>query len=379
MPCVRPTLRTSLRVLGPVLCLLLSACSTGDRPASAPPHIGISYGDELVWMSDGERDDALDDAVTLGATWIRADLSWADIQPEGPGSHLWERFDRVVHAARQRGLQILPVLAYTPPWARPGGCSSEKCEPSDPAQFVDFAEAAARRYAPEGLHTWEVWNEPNGAGGWLPRPDAAAYTVVLEGVAGAVRRVDPQAVVILGGLAALSDGDGGVPETEFLEQVCEHGGIWAVDAVAYHPYTYPYLASDRTSWGTSWNRMADTPTSLRNVLSRCATPDLQIWITEYGAPTDGPGAVSDGTTGAGSAATTHVTEDRQAVIAADAVHTAAATPFVAGLFWYSLRDLSEDPASAESFFGLRRHDGSAKPAFAAFREAVSRARRYPDG
>ncbi|MFC8427005.1 cellulase family glycosylhydrolase [Streptomyces sp. NPDC057253] len=353
---------TALITLG-AMALLTTGCSKDDPN---PLRLGIAYGHRLVGMSDKELGTALDEAVDVGARWVRADLSWGDIQPDAPAEFAWNNFDRVVTAAKQRDLTLLPILSYTPPWARPSGCTSDKCRPADPKAFAAFAAAAAARYAPSGIHTWEIWNEPNLRDFWKPQPDAAAYTTLLRATTQALRREDPSAYVILGGLASTQSQGGSISQTDFLAAVSVRGGNRLVDAVGYHPYTYPYLASDKTPWRTAWQRIAD----LERVLSAHGTPGMPLWITEYGAPTDGPGAASDGRRKP-TGTTTHVTEKRQGEIAEDAVRTAALTPHVAALFWYSERDAGTDTSSRENFFGLRRADGSAKPALGALRKAIA--------
>ena len=75
------------------------------------------------------------------------------------------------------------------------------CAPADPGPFAQFAGAAAARYAPLGVHDWEIWNEPNGAF-WLPAPNPAAYVAWLR-VMPAIKAADPEATVISGGLLVL--------------------------------------------------------------------------------------------------------------------------------------------------------------------------------
>jgi hypothetical protein len=365
-----PVFRRSIlaAVLALVTCavtaLLPTACT---KDASMRLRVGIAYGHRLLGLSEKDLGAALDEAVAVGARWVRADLPWGDVQPGSRDAYRWSRFDRIVAAAHERGLTLLPILAYTPLWARPAGCAGDKCAPADPAAFAAFAAAAAARYAPSGIHTWEIWNEPNSSDFWKPRPDPAAYTTLLRATGRALRHADSSAQVLLGGLAAGHSQGGSISPAQFLAAVAARGGNRLVDGVGYHPYTYPYLASDRTVWRTPWERIGD----LESVLAAHGTPGMPLWITEYGAPTGGPGPASDGRRGALDGATTHVTEARQAVIAADVVRTAAATPHVRALFWYSDRDLGTDPATRENFFGLRRADGSAKPALAALRRAVA--------
>src|SRR5713226_6130889 len=145
-----------------------------------PASIGISYGDTLSWDSTSVLSQTLDDAVALGATTIRVDLGWDDIQPNSARIYNWANFDRVVKAARSRNLTLLPILAYAPAWAWPKGCTTPKCAPANPNAFASFAAVASRRYAPMGIHTWEIWNEPNIVAFWQPTPNVAQYVNLLS-------------------------------------------------------------------------------------------------------------------------------------------------------------------------------------------------------
>jgi polysaccharide biosynthesis protein PslG len=373
----RSTIALASCIVGVVVAAVLVALprvgAVGGRAVG--PGIGISYGDTSVWMSHDRLVAALDDAVEVDANWIRTDLAWPDVQPDGPTDFRWQLFDRVIDGARARKLNVLPILTYTPAWAGRPDCSGQFCEPADPGAFARFAAAAVRRYAPLGVRAWEIWNEPNLTVFWKPTPSAAGYTALLRATTAAIRSVDPGAYVVSGGLAATSTADGNVSQGAFLDGIGALGGLGLVDAVGYHPYTYPYLPSARTAFLTSWERMSAGPDSLRVVLARYGRPDLPVWLTEVGAPTGGPGTPSDGRPATIGPATTHVTEQRQAQIAADAVRTVAAVPWIGALFWYCDRDLGSDTATPENFYGLRRMDGSAKPALSAFRDAVTALRR----
>jgi hypothetical protein len=357
-----------------LVAVLLGSCSGAGADVAAPPGdrpttVGIAYGNTLIGMDDRELAATLDDAEALGISAVRTDLDWGDVQPDSPDVFTWDRFDRVADAVRARGLDLILVLAYTPPWARPDGCASHMCGPADPERFADFARAAAR-YADRDVLAWEIWNEQNDSGFWAPAADPDAYAALLEAASGAIRGVDPDAVVVFGGMASIDTGAAGVAPTEFLERVSELGGNALVDAVAFHPYTYPRLASVARVEPSPWSTIAADPESLRSVLAAHGTPDLPIWITEFGAPTDGPGSASDGSPERTSDATTHVTEDQQAAIARDVLATVAEHRDVEVLVWYSGQDLGTDTGSNLDFYGLRRADGTKKPAFDAFAEAM---------
>ncbi|MQY12767.1 hypothetical protein SRB5_29060 [Streptomyces sp. RB5] len=385
------------RILIAVVGFVVSAIATvvAFEPAPAPPaaaaksgpagsddaepavgksrelRFGLSYADTLTWMSDGELNASLDDARKLGAQWIRVDLAWNNIEPDIPGRYEWHRFDRVADAARARGLEVLATVAYTPAWARVEGCvKGLRCAPADPAAFADFTRRATERYAPKGVHTWQIWNEPN-IPFWSPKPDPAAYTKLLKSSSRAIKSVDPGATVLMGGLASVSSDDLHIAHSEFLRAVAKLGALDAVDAISYHPYTYPHLASARTKYGSAFEDISASENNLASILELYGKPKMPIWLTETGAPTSGPGNVSDGTRI--PANTTHVTEEFQARIAEDLVTTTGANPRVAVLFWFADQDSArvKDNRSKSRYFGLRRFDGSAKPSFKALQKAIA--------
>lgn len=147
----------------------------GPEASAETPKMGQSAGFAqtswmLLWGSDAQVDADLDAMVATGAKWLRFDFDWASAELS-PGSYRWTYIDRVVHKARARGLRILATPAYTPTWARPAG-TTDKHPPTDPATYAAFVGAAARRYAPLGVHHWEIWNEPNVQQFWQPAPNA---------------------------------------------------------------------------------------------------------------------------------------------------------------------------------------------------------------
>jgi hypothetical protein len=179
-----------------------------------------------------------------------------------------------------------------------------------------FAAAAAKRYAPQGIHTWEVWNEEN-FGFWKPAPNPAAYAALLRQTSAALHAADPTARVVLDGLAATNTGPGRISPTDFLSAVAWTGALRTVNAVGYRPYTFPYLASARTALGTSREKIDRTRVSLHSVVAGNGFPHLPIRVTEFGAPTGGRGTTSDGSAKTITPSTTHVTEGSQAQIAAE--------------------------------------------------------------
>jgi polysaccharide biosynthesis protein PslG len=341
---------------------------------SAP--IGIAYGDTLLWDSPVVLSQTLDDTVALGATTIRLDLGWDDIQPNSASVYNWGNFDRVVQAALLRHLTLLPTLAYTPVWARPPGCRTAKCAPANPNAFATFAAAAASRYAPMGIHTWEIWNEPNSAGFWQPTPNVAQYVYLLSATSSAIRAVDIHAFIVSAGLAPTATSNGNIAPIEFFGTFANLGGISLVDAIGAHPYSYPVPPAYKAAWN-AWQEMGGTTLSIESILIAHGAASKKIWITEYGAPTNGPGAGATPTNYNFALQPDHVNETLQAQMANASVRLARSSSYIGALYWYSYKDLGTNKSSVENFFGLLRFDGSVKPAWQSLQQAIVATNKSP--
>ena len=332
--------------------------------------VGLSYGDTLFADTPIALGATLDDASALGVGWIRVDLSWNDIQNQSPSKFNWGPFDAIVKAASARHLEVLPIIAYTPGWARGIGCGSDKCSPASSAQFASFASEAASRYAPLGVHDWEIWNEPNVVGFWKPTPDPIAYAGLLRLTSIAIHRVDGSATVISGGLAPAATIRGDISQLGFLSGLCRAGGLSWVDAIGYHPYSFPVPPNFNKPWN-AWAQISQTAPSFESIMTACGQGSKKIWITEYGAPTNGPAVGATVNNYQIGRAPDHVDEALQAQMATDSVALAASTPTVGALFWYTNKDLGNNPTNREDYFGLRRFDGTPKPAWASLHQAIA--------
>jgi hypothetical protein len=248
-------------------------------------------------------------------------------------------------------------VAYTPAWARPEG-TTDKAPPTDPAAFANFARAAALRYAPLGVHHWELWNEPNVTAFWEPAPNPADYAALLKAGAGAVRSADPAAIIISAGLAPgvdRSDGATVSPRT-FLRGVYDAGGGPAFDAMGIHPYSYP----DPPLTPGPDNTFFTLPDTYQVMVDN-GDGAKRIWGTEFGAPT-----------GSSERA---VTGDQQAERLREGYDQWRRWSFTGPLFWYSHRDKGTDAADPEDNFGLVTNNGRPKPALAALRAVILPARQ----
>ena len=340
----------------------VSSVSPRPRPAAfgaAPASVfGVAAGGAIQNEDSATLTRDVDTYDRMGAGWIRFDVNWAMVQRRGPESYDWTPFDRLVAAARARGLQALGTILYTPSWARPAGTSATWAP--DAARYAAFAGAAAAHFAALGVHAYEIWNEPNIVAFWKPRPSAARYAELLEAASAAVKGADPQAIVLTGGTSPASTDGTNVSPVDFLRGIYAAGARGSFDAVGHHPYCWPADPGEARSW-SAWYQMVGASTSLRTVMTANGDAGKRIWATEFGAPTNGP---------AGS----FVSEADQSRMLARAYELYRTYSWAGPLFWYSGRDLGTSRDTRENFFGVVRNDFSAKPSFAAYRRAAAAAR-----
>lgn len=319
--------------------------------STAVPATGDDVGSQdhwLLWEPDAELQADLDAMQRAGMTWVRVSLDWPSIQPVSRTGWNWGPTDRVVVAAGARNLRVLFMAGYAPPWARAAGAPAY-APPVDPADYAAFLRAAAARYAPFGVHDYEIWNEPNNRYWWQPGADPAAYTALLRAAYRALHAADPNAFVVLGGLSPAADGGGDLSPLSFLRGVYAAGGKGSFDAVGLHPYSFPYPPD----WGEPWNPFWRAP-DLYALMQANGDGGMQVWATEFGVPTGtGPGSVDEAT---------------QATQLATALSLWRGFSFAGPLFWFGIRDRGSDPRVIDDNFGLLRRDGTAKPAYVRLRQ-----------
>ncbi len=333
-------------------------------------NFGISIGG-LYSMNAKELDKKLSELTTLGVGWVRFDMQWEEVQPKDSLHFEWSRVDRVIKALDAHNLRPLPILGYTPKWARLPECvNSDKCAPANITQFGIFAREAAKRYSSQGVHVWEIWNEPNLKAFWRPEANVSLYAELLKESYVSIKSLDSSAIVMTGGMGPSDTKGGSIAPRDFLKQLYEQGARPYFDVVGYHPYSFPVTALTVESW-SGWSQMIDTNPSLRSIMQENGDAGKKIWITEVGAPTGGPGAMATLDDFNYSQHPDHVSEELQVGIFKDAVLQYEKYDWVGPLFWYTYKDLGVSKNTNENFFGLVRYDGSKKPAYEVFKNMIA--------
>ena len=267
-----------------------------------------------------------------GIKWVRCGagctaLDWGAIEKER-GVFDWSNADKEVRETiKNEGVDLLPILGYTPKWASSGPNGENSFPPKDLRDWSDFVYKIVSRYK-DKIGYWEVWNEPD-IGFW--RGSIEDYAALLKSAYVAAKKADPSCKIVFGGTAGVN--------LQFIERVYENGGGRYFDVMAVHPY----------QWGDTFDDEAFTVQlmDLHNLMKKHGDAGKEIWLTEFGWSTGDKG----------------ITEEIQARLLAQA-YIASFTlreSRVTKAFWFSVKDWG-GPG-----YGLFAADGSRKRAFEAYR------------
>lgn len=326
-------------------------------PPAKPAAASESYGANTGRLFNGGRyplaviDQQLHALRQAGATEARSDASWEATEPKPPSGNLhhydWSFDDLVAGALARNGLTWLPIIDYSPPWARsvPGQDHSAP----DAAEYAAYAAAVAARYGPDGtfwranpslpahpVDTYEIWNEPDNPVFWVPKPDAAAYAALYLRAREAIDSAQPGARVIVGGLTH--------PTTFLPALVSAAPGVSKeLDGVAIHPY------------GADPQAVLANVVAARKALVGLGLGKVPMYVTEFGWTTSPPGALD------------YLSERLRPGYLSQTLDLLGHTNCgLAAVFVYAWVTPERDPADAQDWFGIHPPDGGTSPDTTAF-------------
>lgn len=223
-----------------------------------------------------------------GFGFIRQIFGWFEIEPQRGvfvderGRSTWEKYDRIVDLADERGIEIIARLDKPPAWARAGQPNPGMDGPPDDLEdYERFVEQVVSRYQGRVRYV-QIWNEPNLEGEWGARPiDAAEYVDLLKVGYQAAKRADPAVTVLLAGLAPTDQtGPHNLSDLLFLQDLYDAGGANYFDIATVMVYGYGYSPYDRR---VSFERNNfSRPIQTREIMERNGDGDKPIWAVEYG-------------------------------------------------------------------------------------------------
>jgi len=358
-----PLLRPVLLALG-----LVAAVSSTAQPA--PPsnyarllrdddapffHVPLGlcedYPEETTTAAIYNADFALLDRA--GIDLLRISFGWDGVEAEADGQYDWLFWDDYVRTAVDgHGITLIPYIMYTPRWASTTQDDNTfwRSPPRDFAQFGEFVFDLVTRYK-DRIHSWELWNEPDIE--WYWTGTAEQFAAFVKVGAEAVRRADPTATVILGGIAYQPD---------FIRELFrDHGVSPYVDVVNMHNYYETWHHGPVENIGEYIRRVDE-------VVERYGDGQ-PLWMAEVGYSSIREGArVSDDYIA--YYAYEH-TPAYQAVQLVKTITAALATDRLSALAWYELKDLPPgDQVIGDNnnrHLGVALADHTPKPAEGALR------------
>lgn len=217
----------------------------------------------------------------MGAPWVVEYFLWAAHEPR-KGVYDWSHADLVVDHARNQGLTLIARLGYVPEWARPPQTTHLYLDPDNYDDFAGFAAAFAQHFRGRASHII-IWNEPNLSQEWGYRPpDPAAYAELLKAAYPAIKRANPEAMVLAGALAptlAPAGSEWGMNDLDYLRGMYDAGAAPYFDALAAHAYGWTFPPDAPADPGAvNFNRVE----LLREIMIRNGDAAKPVFITEAG-------------------------------------------------------------------------------------------------
>ena len=350
----RRRLHRLLTVVLAALCLApvaqLAAQSEAAAEYSSNPSFGVQFHGMWSSYNDTQRDLILSELHSAGVQWLRLDLGWAMLQPNGPGSYDmgWgvPFTDSVINRIHADGFHLLVTFWRTPAWANGG--AGETALPTNPSDYANALQWAAARYAGK-VDAWEIWNEPNMTYS-MTGADPGRYAALLRAAYPAAHAGDPATQVVFGGP---SEND--VPWIQKAYAAGIHGSF---DVMATHPYMGPSDAPPETPDDGSIYKLTHV-SAVHDLMTANGDGDKPIWFTEFGWS-------SHANTSSMANWELGVTPQEQGDYLVRTLQLIKqAYPYVTNAFWYEANDEHTGTTVNNDNYGLLDSNLAPKPAYSA--------------
>lgn len=277
---------------------------------------------EISTLDEKEYESLTSALKDSGADWTRVRIEWELIEPNEPTpghqpEYDWQYHDDNLRLVAEADVRMIATLSDSPSWA-----ASVPCAPIYPDRLDDFARYLTDlvdhyKEPPFDIHHWELVNEPDsnryisghftGHGCWAYAGDQ--YAQMLAVANQSIKKADPQATVLMGGIAYdWFEEYGGPFQRYFSDDVMVNGGGDYIDALNFHFFTdfheewdrwNPNSDDRRYGWipaptcgkvddgvGTSYDvegfDVVAKITHFRNRMNVCYGVSKPVWVTEVG-------------------------------------------------------------------------------------------------
>ena len=330
----------------------------GIRPGAAQ-----SPGNNAARFGLAEAGDAFDAADASGAGWQVVTLQWAELQPVGPNQWLIsDDTEETINRAIRDGREVVLVLVGTPGWATNGpyltGVPAGLNRPISDSQnlWANFVRQVVTAYAAHGVNRYAIWSDqdipltlPNNT--WAGSLEE--YYQLVKVAYQVAHQVNPNAQIHLGGIGTF-DGTwlGRYLDVVVADETASANNYY-FDVVTLHHF---YLADDLY-------QMMQNQFGLMQIKG---VPLKEVWVNK----TNARPAIDPAIYPAGTQFSEHgnITTEQQAAYIIQAYALGFAANRGARIATYRLvDDLTADNGEG---YGLLRTDGSARPAYTAYRLAA---------
>ena len=262
---------------------LLAACIPASSVPKRVPEAGVHV---FLWGNFDTSSRDLKLAKDGGFTWVKQRFEWRYIEGNGKGRFEWNEPDRLMKGIDDAGLKVIARLDNQPNWARADGLFPRSGPPDRMSDWVDFVTAVATRYKGR-IDAYEIWNEPNLSVEWGDRaPDAAEYVALLRASYQAIKRVDPDALVVTAGLSPTTDtSERARPDVVYLREMYAAGAKGSFDLLGVHAAGFkapPEADPGTVALDAALTNNDPSPPPQRRVYSFRHAEDLRAIMIEQG-------------------------------------------------------------------------------------------------
>ena len=356
-------MRVWVSVLGVVLLVLglpagwppstTTALAQGTTPPFDDAAVGI--------IVDTTNPRSMEMAREAGFTHAKMIIHWPRLEPKRGRFTFRETsendLDNVMKAARGGDMKLVVRVDGAPDWA--GGKPSKA-----DTGAVEAFYAALAAHGKGTVVAYEVLNEPNLPFEWGDSADPAGYAQFVKAAYRGVKKGDPGALLIAGGMSPATGNAGGtLDDLEFLRGMYAAGVKASMDAVAIHNYGGNFEPEQDPGSCAICFRRAELYRQIMVEQGDGATP---IWATEFGWLLD-PGK------NMGQYDWMRVSAEKQAdYIVRSYKYAQKNWPWMTGLLLSNL-DAStspyhQGPEDGLPWFAILNEDYSPRPAWTAFRD-----------
>lgn len=309
--------------------LCMSACAW---PATQAPKFILGLASSI-----NDSPAVVSVAKWSGATSIRVDAPWSQIEL-APGVYKVPSWlDTQLNAYEKAGISPLLILAYGNPIYQ----IKKPLDDISRERFSAYAVWLVKQLRGRVTH-FQIWNEWETRTGGSEPGSAEDYLRLAEVVVPRLRAANPEAVLIGNGISFPG------LTTTWIDSFLKDQRYQILDGIAAHPYVW----HSKSDW-----RPEAAITLLEKLSQRAYTKNGQrmpIYVTEFGYP--------DFDDRLGTSPELNAQYLRRFML------MASSRPWIAGVWWYCIRDQGTDHRNKEHGFGLFDQQLRPKPAAIVFKE-----------